>query len=304
MTRLLSNNLYKSRWIVSNQNNDKRVIDSNELVIKKIEEERKRQEQKRKLLQPDLQTDFEEGLQAKQVGALFDDIEEQTEYVMEKDLAEKELESQPKVVQPEPKVYTGPSPEELVEKAKQEIAFMKSQAEEEINQRKAEELEKAKEAGYAEGKKKAEMELRQKQNQLVEKEKELTSFYEEQLHNMETKLVDTLTDVYEHVLGTVLEDYAPIVLHVLDHAMHEAEDVKNFMIHVSKTEANMVKSNKDKLSKNLSNQIEIEIIEDMTLSPGEAYIETEGEIFDCSIDLQLDNLGRQIKALAYQANTK
>jgi len=301
VTRLLSNNLYKSRWIVTNPNSNKRVIDSNDLVIKKMDEERKRVEQKRSFESMNPKNDFEEGLQVKQVGTLFDEFKEgkesESEGVGQDTLIKEQIEIVQAPVQP---AYIGPSPEELLETAKQEIELMKTQAEEEIHQMKEKELESAKEIGYAEGKEKAEIEYAEKQKLITQKEKQLIEAYEEQLNKMEIKLVENLTEVYSHVLGVALDDYSPMVLHVLDVAIHDSEDVKCFMVHVSKSEVTMVKDNIEKLRNGLSSQTEIEIIEDVTMSQGKAYIETDGEIFDCSIDTQLSNLSKQIKALAYQ----
>lgn len=303
MTRSLSNNLLKSNWIAVKPNSDKRLIDSNELALKRIEEERKRIERIHMNLTIDSQSDFAEGLQVEQIETLFDEKGEEVVktdgldcIIKTPDVLETKGDSQ----MMQAITYEGPSPEELIEEAKKEIEQMKIEAEIENRNLQKEVVEQAKVTGYAEGKGQAETECAKKVQQFKEKEKQLEKTYEENLKNMEIELVENLSDIYSHVLGVSLKEYGPTILHVLDVAMHESDDVKNYMVHVSKDEANMVKNNLELLRSGMSTQTEIEIIEDVTLTPGEAYIETDGEIFDCSIDTQLNNLSKELKALAYQ----
>lgn len=294
VTKSLSDNLFKSSWIVSKPDEEKRLIDSNELVLKKIEEERKRLEKLRENSNSASPDAFTEGLQVEQVDALFEN-EDGTEFVEENVI-------EPEYVTPPQPVYNGPSPEELIEEAKQEIQAMKATAEAELREREKEVMHQAETAGYVEGKKRAETEYLAKMQGLQSTEQELIANYELKLKEMEVELVAELSDIYSHVLGSSMKDYGPTILHVLDTAIHESDDVKSFMIHVSKEEAGFVKNNIDALRSGLSAQTELEIIEDVTISEGAAYIETEGEIFDCSVDTQLSNLAKQIKALAYQKN--
>lgn len=309
MTRSLSDNLLKSSWIVSKPDEEKRLIDSNELALKKIEEERRRLENLRANLKPTSPDAFSEGLQVEQVDALFGEENDSgltdgnvIESVAIQDGMEPVITDQtaPEYLAPPQPVYDGPSPEELIEGAKQEIQSMKATAEAELRKKEKEVMHQAETAGYVEGKKRAESEYQVKMQALQSTEQELIANYEQKLKEMEVELVAELSDIYSHVLGASMKDYGPTILHVLDTAIHESDDVKSFMIHVSKEEVGFVKNNIDSLRIGLSAQTELEIIEDVTISEGDAYIETDGEIFDCSIDTQLSNLAKQIKALAYQ----
>ena len=297
MTRSLSNNLLKSGWVVSKPHEEKRLIDSNELVLKKIEEEKKRLDILRNRMEATTTESFSEGLQVEQVDALFGETEDSNR-VINTIVSDEDVDQMP--VEPVAPVYVGPTPEELIEVAKQEIDALKATAEAELREREKDVIAQAETAGYVEGKKRAETEYQLKIQELHKKEQELAAIYEQKLKEMEVELITELSDIYSHVLGTSLKDYGPTVLHVLDTAIHESDDVKSYMIHVSKDEVGFVKNNIDVLRAGLSSQTELEIIEDVTISPGDAYIETEGEIFDCGIDTQLSNLSKQIKALAYQ----
>ena len=161
------------------------MIDSNDLVKKRMEEEKKRIEKKITQENIDSQNGFEEGLKAKQVDTLFDDMECETNNQEETVFFPKEI------------VYTGPSPEELIEEAKQEIEKLKTQADINIRQLEKKVKEQAKTTGYAEGNQRAENEYIKKMEQLHEKEKQLEKEYEENLQKMEVELVENLTDALQ-----------------------------------------------------------------------------------------------------------
>lgn len=304
----------KSRWIITKQEDGKRLIDSNELVLKKIEEEKKRVQALFNHATNSSPESFSEGLQVEQVDALFGDGESERanegnvieslqmeagfqEGSVADGVTEQEI---PKAVQPVQPVYTGPSPEELIEEAEKDIEAMKARADAELREKEKHILHEAETSGYVEGKRRAEAEFEQRSQALLVKERELQEEYERKLKDIEAELVTELADVYSHVLGTSMKDYGPTVLHVLDLAIHESDEVKNYMIHVSKDEYSFVKENTDTLKAGLSARVEMEIIEDVTISPGNAYIETDGEIFDCSVETTLSSLSKQMKALAYQ----
>ena len=46
----------------------------------------------------------------------------------------------------------------------------------------------------------------------------------------------------------------------------------------------------------------MELVEDMTLSRSQCFIETENGIYDCSLDTQLSELKRKLKLLSYERN--
>ncbi len=292
MTKSLSSNVLKAGWIAPELVHEKRVIDCNELAIKKIEENRAKSERKAKP-EFELMQDFAQEVSGVDtVDSLFEDFEE-SEHSSEGD-AFVEVSREPK--------YSGPSPEEMIEEAARQIESMKAEANRELQLQEKNVLDQARNRGYEEGKQRAQAEYANKEQALIKREKELEMQYESCLRDLEVELVDKLAEVYEHVLGVGMKDYSKVVLHVLDQAMHENTDTKNFLIHVCKEEANLVKTNIEMLRSGLSSQTEVEVIEDVTLAPGEAYIETDGEIFDCSIDTQLRNLSKELKALSFQKN--
>ena len=56
-------------------------------------------------------------------------------------------------------------------------------------------------------------------------------------------------------------------------------------------------TDKDEILDYVGHDIELEIVPDYTLNENACTIETDAGIFDCGVDVQLDNLMKDIKAL-------
>ena len=72
------------------------------------------------------------------------------------------------------------------------------------------------------------------------------------------------------------------------------------VIHVSKNDYEYVNDRKDQLTEGLGSTDTIEVIEDLTLRPTEAFIEAEGGIYDCGIGTELELLKKELMLLSYQ----
>lgn len=289
----LSSNLLKTSWYYVGEN-EPRVIDTNELVAKKIEEQRKLNARRSDDHYSDSsrENEFREGLDPSQVEALLSDD------------ADEFSELEPEVI-PERPAYTGPSEEELIAHAKEEIELLKQEAMEQFEEEKQKMLEEAKQIGYEDGLEKgtqdASEQLAKRRKMMDDREAAQQAEYKERLRNMESDLVETITDVYEHVFGVGLSEQAKIVTHLIDTTMHQADGAKDFLVHVSSQDYQQVSSEKENLLYGLSEQVSVEIVEDAALSGGDCIIETEGCIFDCGIDTQLTRLNKQIRLLSYNS---
>lgn len=206
--------------------------------------------------------------------------------------------------------YEGPSPEELIEAAKQEIEEMKASAAKEIEALKAQALEEGRRAGYDDGFARGRGEALQeveKANQRVEKEirqteevrKELYREYEEKLQEMEPLVIDELTAIYDHVFEASLKDQKEIIFHLLDSTLHRIDSGKEFIVRVSQTDYEYINTRKEELLRGLPG-VRMDLVADVMMKRGEGMIETGGGLFDCSIDVELQELKHRIHTLAYR----
>ena len=262
----------------------KRVIDSNQAVSERI---KALSEILEATPEEDFADDFNEGLDAAQVDALLADQDEVAEEKARNEAAEKLV-------------------EEANEQAQAILADANEQAERiiaEANEKAQAILEDARQQGLAEGNEQGYNEGLQRAAQVEEEAKakaaQLDEEYEAKLSELEPKFVETLTDIYSHVFGTDLTGRNDVVLALLKNAMRSIEGGKNFLVHVSKEDHQFVSDNRDDLIAGLGNSVTVEVIEDMTLSSGSSFIETDSGIYDCSIGTELELLKKELKILSY-----
>ena len=90
-----------------------------------------------------------------------------------------------------------------------------------------------------------------------------------------------------------------MVLHLLQNAIRNVEGSKNFLVHVSAEDHEYVNENKDELTAGLGESASVEIINDVTLSAGNCFVETDSGIYDCSIGTELELLKKELRVLSY-----
>ena len=156
--------------------------------------------------------------------------------------------------------------------------------------------------GYYEGNEKAQEEMNIKQAQLeVEfdnKRKELEQEYNNLKESIEPELVEVITDVFRKVTGVVAEDNREIILHLINDVMHNADGSRDYVIKVSPDDYKFLVNNQGKIYCAMSREVNIDIVEDATLERNQCMIETNTGIFNCSLDIELNNLIKNIKLLS------
>lgn len=127
---------------------------------------------------------------------------------------------------------------------------------------------------------------------------ELESEYERRYAEMEPELVETLLEVFSKVTLTISEDRKDLVLLLIDRVLKNADANKDFLIRVSEVDYKFVCNNKNKIAEAASPDSTIEITRDGTLGKNQCIIETDAGVFDCSLDIQLENLIGEIRLLS------
>lgn len=289
----MSNSLYKAGHIVYKRD-EKRVIDSNQMISDRM---RVLTEILESVPTEDDFEAFSEGLDAEQVEQLFGDSDAQPE---ESEYSEEAM--------------AGANPELLQQaiddanaKAEEILANANAEAERIINDANAEAEQirsNARDAGHSEGYDRGYNEglakAHELENEVEAKHSAMLAEYEEKISQLEPRFVETLTDIYSHVFKVDLSDKTELILYLLKDAIRNIDGGKSFMIHVSKDDFPTVSSEKDNLIAGKGSHVTVEIIEDITLSAGECFVEADGGIFDCSIDTELELLKKKLVLLSYQ----
>lgn len=284
----MSSNLFKAGQVILSSE-EPVIVDSNDIIAQKME-------RLQYLIQENIVPEdaveaagFQEGLQAAEMSALFGEEEEWDE-----DSA---------VIKPAPEeeVPLGPTPEELIAQAQEEIEQLRKEAEKGISFLKKQSKEDGYKEGYQEGKNQAMVEMVAMEQELKDRQSQLEQEYEAAFASMEVQLVEALTNIYEQIFQVELSDQKQIILYLAERALHQAENAKEFLVHISKEDYPFVAEHREELKNAASSpSAVVEITEDMTLKENQCMIETENGIFDCGLGTQLEELKKKLRLLSYE----
>lgn len=281
----MSSNLYKAGFIHLGES--ARIIDMNEILEQRLKEEAQRRSREPELVAA--QDGFTEGLDAEKVDVLLEPDAEtasmQNASIQEQEQLNREVEA-----------------------ARNELAGLQAQIEQEkeqaqleIDQMKAKAFEEANEQGYQEGYRKGLDSVQELQKQCEAERLQQEQEYQKRLQEMEPVMVDTLCDVYSHIFKVEAKEHKELVLKLLQDTLLKVDSTGSIMIHVAKEDYAYVQEQKAALLEEAGMQSgSVEIVSDATLARAQCMIETEGGVYDCSLDTELAELKRRLMLLAYQ----
>lgn len=282
----MSSTLIKANNVSVGRGDKKRVIDSNQAVIERLSLLNRVLENS--VSYDDFADGFSEGIDAESVDALLaDPVEEEivpevTREDIEQMLAEANSQADAIIANANEQARS------IIEAANSEAEGIKASAYEEG-------MASGEARGYEEGLAKT----NQIEAELNEKIRQVDEEFEAKIMELEPRFVELLTDIYSHVFSVDMSDRSELVLNMLNNAIHNIDGSKNFFLHVSKEDYEYVNSQKEVLLRGLASTCTVEVIEDMTLSQGNCFIEAESGIYDCGLDTQLKNISKELKLLSY-----
>lgn len=284
-------NLFKAGWIQLNE--DTRVIDSNELVERRLREAEEsmfalQQSENMSGEEAFYQDGFSEGLNAEDLTDLLDT---DSESAILKNAAQEEVQmlQQQAMEAREELDALRTQAEGILEEANAKAQAMANQIREEAQN---EGFQK----GYADGMAEAEA---LKQEIQLEKQR-LETEYEQMVLQLEPEFINAITDIYEKVFQVDLSAQKDLVSHLLIDAMLKIEGARNAIVHVSREDYENVCANKETiLTETGQTSDRVEFVQDATLAKAQCLIETDNGVYDCSLDTELSELKRKLELLSY-----
>ena len=289
VTRSLSN-LLKGYYVGVN-NSDARVIDSNELISEKLVHIRAT------VNSGGFSGDgFSAGLNPLNVSEVLDDnsriLGEEAPVDNEQTIAEAESKK-----------------EDILNEARMEADSIVGRANEDalsiIENAKLEAekiLLEAREAGYSEGLSKANAEADAIKQQVIkeyeDKKQQLIAEYRRKEEQIEPELVDVILNIFADITKAVSIDKRDMILTLVNNVMNGGEASRSFVIRTSVEDAIFLRENKDKIIGSSRKDIHIEIVADPSMKRNECLIDTDTGVYDCSLDIQLENLINDIRILS------
>ncbi|MDE6516383.1 MAG: hypothetical protein K2L18_00830 [Acetatifactor sp.] len=289
----MSSNLLKQGYgFFLNGTEEKRVIDTNELAARRLEELKEAMGMVRDAAQNgEFAEGFVQGIEAADVSALLGTNDEGSTVLKAESAQERaqgildDANAQAQDILEGAKIQA----EQILRDARGQAETMKQAA-----------MDEGRMSGYRKGKEKADAEAEELRQQLKSKESQLEAEYQSALDQMESQLVEAITGVYEHIFHVELHSYRDILVHLIASTLRKAEDSKVFLIHVSREDYSYVSMQKKQLQAGLPGSgVTLEIIEDITVEKDGCMIETDGGIFDCGLGTQMDQLRQKLLLLSY-----
>ena len=289
VTRSLSN-LLKGFYVAVN-NSDARVIDSNELISEKLVHIRNTVN-----VEGFSGDGFSAGLNPLSVSQVLDD-------------SSKILGDEPEIIDEQAILEAESKREDILNEAKMEADAIVGRANEDalsiIENAKMEAeqiLLAARENGYADGMQKANIEADALKQQVVseyeEEKKRLVAEYRRKTEQIEPELVDVILKIFADITKTVSSDKKDMILTLVNNVMSGGEPSRSFIIRAAVEDAIFLRENKDKIIGATRNDIQIEIVSDPSMKRNECLIDTDTGVYDCSLDIQLENLINDIRILS------
>ena len=288
VTRSLSSNLLKKGFTKLSED-DARVIDTNELVAKRIRELSAK-------MQKESNTGFVSGLASDKVEApVTDPEEEETDFTPSGNVikAGEDLQKLKEDAEAEA--------QKIVEDARAQAESILQDARSQAEAERADIQEAASRQGQQEAQAEADRTEAAREAEYQKKTAGLEAEYQKRLDELEPEFVDTITGIYEHIFHVDLHSYREVLCYLISTTMRKSEDNRSFLIHVSKEDYPYVSMQKKQISAGaVAPNATVEIVKDITLGKGECLIETEGGIFDCGLGTQLSELRQKLKLLSYE----
>ena len=263
----------------------KRVIDTNDLFQKKMEkiiEEEKKKKNKT--------SDFVAGIDAERLDADADEIDDESVLGEE----EYEEEAEPKIDLEQIQQMADEMLNDAQKRANQIIEEATNDAEQIKNDAKDEGYNE----GYSLGNAKANEELEAQKASLLEEDQMRRQNYENEMSHLESMLLDTILKVVNKVFHIQFDDSKEVLLYLVRKTLTSTDGCSEFKIRVNEDNVEYLNEHKEDILQRIGTDCALDIVPDSSLMQNQCLIETENGMFDCGLDVQMDNLIKNLRSLA------
>lgn len=274
----------------NNPDKETRVIDTNSILEEIIKE-------KMRKMQASEEGDktFIEGLNALPV-----DMSDYSDEQLNTQFQEEDSWDEPETNEMDMSVYKDMA-EDMLAEARAEAEQILESARAEASSLRARAEDEGYKAGLAKGRESAEAENAVLRADLDRQRVELETDYKNKLDDIEPQLVSVVADIFEKVFLIQFAEKKEILLNLVRNAVNQIENSKEFLIKVPRENLQFVMDHKEELQESVGQYVSIEIISDNDLMDNQCVIHTDSGVFDCSLDIQLDNLVRDLKSLSIES---
>jgi flagellar assembly protein FliH len=154
------------------------------------------------------------------------------------------------------------------------------------------------EAGRQDGIKSLDDDKKRLNEEYDEKERLLKAEYAKRSKDLEPELVDIMIDVFSSITKELASEQKDMILTLIDKVISGTEASSNYIIRVCREDAQFLRDNRENVLKRINRDVHLEIVEDVSMKRNECLVDTDLGIYDCSLDIQLENLIKSLKILS------
>ncbi len=297
----MSNIVYGIQVIPHEEDDGTKVLDYNDMLDERIQEEAqkhnmemakeqariKREEKLRELQEMEPQYDEDGNLIEPELPEDFDEEDFFQEDVIQNQEPDEDYVAMAREEAEEIIAQANAQAQDILDAAQSQANAMKSHAEAEGHQ-----------AGYDKGYQESIMKQTEMEADIERQRKAMMDDIAEKEKNMEKELVDAVCGVVEKVFLAKFGDDKNIIFHLLDNVISNVDSSKSFIIRVNEQNMEFLRSKKDELQTKVGQEVSLDIVLDPLLNDSQCMVETDGGLFDCSMDTEMRNLIKEIKALS------
>lgn len=188
----------------------------------------------------------------------------------------------------------------LAENARKEAASIIEEARANAEKIKTEAYNEGLNNGYSDGSAKAAQEAEELKKEYEEKKLEISKDYDALISELEPQFADIVTGLVENLTGIVVDGNKDVIKYIIERHMKNIPKSKQYTLHICSKDLCSIQSLRDEIMNNFEDDTAVDIVEDDTLRDNQCLIETDAHIIDCSLDVQLNNLKRELRLLALQ----
>ena len=284
-------NFYRSNYVVRGEQ-VKRVINTNDMIAAKMQA----------IIEEQKQAQREELIKKHQEALAAGELDGEPEFTEGLFAQELELESEP-----EPQIdYVAQAKEQaeqIISEANAEATMIHDKASKDADILREMGRQEGYQNGYESAVQQAEEKLRAGEEALACRERELQEQYDQAMAELEPKLLDTILTVFDEVFQMQFAGKREMLLNLVKNAIRGIRETRQYKIRVSESEVSFLREHKEELQEKVGEDVQIEIVMDPDLSASQCVIDADSGVYDCSLDVELDNLTRDLKSLCSMADS-
>lgn len=185
----------------------------------------------------------------------------------------------------------------ILEEAQKEAEKLLEQAKVTAQFEKEKIVEESKKAGYKDGLVKANEELASQKKELEKRREQLEMEYQQLVAELEPNFVRIVMGLVKKLTGVLVEDKKDIIMYLMEQSLKNLGKTSSLVIRVSEADIDMVQGAKEQIIELISDNCELDIVQDSALEQNQCIIEADKQIIDCSLDVQMKGLMEDLKMM-------